>query len=378
MTVPGSTGVPVVSELTVVFGVPVDDVTMHEVIDYVGAFVEHGRATSATHQIATVNADFVTHALLDEEVRRILQRVDLATPDGVPIMWAAKLFGTPARGRVAGADLVPALAVEAARQGWRMLLFGAGPGVAEAAAEVLRKANPGLWIVGVGDDILQDVHDTDPCVLERIRAAAPDIVCVALGHPKQERWIDVHREALGAPVCIGVGATLDYLVGEKRRAPMWMRRSGLEWVHRACTEPGRLGRRYARDIRWYFPSLLRARRVFGPVRSRSGSIDVSVIEGEVRLRVRGAFALAKDAAACAAIAAAPVGSSVVVDLDDLARVDHEAAASVLLFARLARAAGARPVLGACSAATADALARSGVADAFDPPEPVSLRADLHR
>ena len=240
----------------VVLGVPLDDVTLGEAVDRCSELVEAGRRTGRTHQVTTVNVDFIVNALDDPQLRRVLQESDLAVPDGMPVVWGSRLLGAPLRERVAGADLVPALAARAAQEGYRMFLFGSADGVAERAAALLEHRYPGAAVTGTAGPLFRRVDDMDPQVLEEIRAARPDILCVALGHPKQERWIARHRAALGVPVMIGVGGTLDFLVGAKRRAPVWMRRSGLEWAHRVATEPRRLAGRYARDLTHYFPLVL--------------------------------------------------------------------------------------------------------------------------
>jgi N-acetylglucosaminyldiphosphoundecaprenol N-acetyl-beta-D-mannosaminyltransferase len=140
--------------------------------------------------------------------------------------------------------MVPELAELAVNRGFSMMVFGSAEGVAEQAAQMLRDRNPGLDITGYGGPFFGDVADMDPQVLDVIREARPDILCVALGHPKQERWIEEYRDKLEVPVLVGVGGSLDFIVGTKARAPKWMQRSGLEWVHRLASEPRRLWRRY--------------------------------------------------------------------------------------------------------------------------------------
>ncbi len=240
-----------------VLGVPVDDVTMRETVDRVAELIEAGRAHDQAHQVATVNVDFVVNARRDSRLMSLLQGVSLSLPDGMPIVWASRVLGTRLRERVAGADLVEALAERAAVDGYRMYLFGSAPGVATRAADLLLTRFPSIQIVAdagplVGADGTMDVEH-----LSQIRAARPDIVCVALGNPKQEFWIGHYGCEVGAPVLIGVGGSLDILVGDKRRAPAWMQRVGLEWVFRASQEPGRLVKRYATDLRSYFPPVTR-------------------------------------------------------------------------------------------------------------------------
>ena len=242
---------------TLVFGVPVDDLTMDETVDCIGAFVERGRTTLRTHQVATVNVDFLVNSLADVQLLSLLQRVDLAVPDGMPIVWGSKLLGSPVRERVAGADLVPALAERCAMSGYSMYLFGGSTGIAERAADLLKERHPSLRIIGDAGPLFSAPEDMDTAALQRIKDYAPDILCVALGHPKQEKWIDMYRLELGVPVMMGVGGSLDFLVGHKRRAPEWMQRSGAEWLYRAMREPNRLVQRYFRDLVRFGPRLLR-------------------------------------------------------------------------------------------------------------------------
>jgi N-acetylglucosaminyldiphosphoundecaprenol N-acetyl-beta-D-mannosaminyltransferase len=251
----------------IVARVPVDDVTMAEAVETIAAFIDVGRRTGRSFQVATVNVDFVVNALKDPSVLAIMQQTDLSIADGMPIILHSRVSGTRLRERVTGADLVPLLAERAAADGWRILLFGSAPGVAEAAANLLGQRAPSAVIGGISGPFLTDVTDMPADVLAEIKSFEPDIVCVALGNPKQERWIRAHRDSLGASVLIGVGGTLDFLVGGRRRAPQWMQRSGLEWIYRALQEPKRLGKRYLHDARLFAPLLVRA--IVARVRSRS-------------------------------------------------------------------------------------------------------------
>lgn len=240
-----------------VAGVPVDDVTMDETVEMIGGFIEVGRRTGRTFQLATINVDFVVNAQHDDELRAILQRADVCVADGMPVVWYAKIAGVALRERVAGADLVPALVDRSRTTGWRVLLFGSAEGVAEAAAAMLVERFPGAIVQGMSGPMLRDVRAMDHEWTAAITAFAPDVICVALGNPKQEKWIRAHRTSLGASVLIGVGGTLDFIVGGRRRAPEWMRRFGLEWVYRASQEPARLGKRYFRDAVVFAPHMLR-------------------------------------------------------------------------------------------------------------------------
>ena len=235
-------------KLLVILGTPIDDVTMDEALDRMDQLVAHGRATGRGHQIATVNADFVVKSLRDAELRRILQESDMATADGMPLVWGAHLLGVPLEGRVTGADMVPALAQRAAQKGYSMYFLGAAPGVAERAANILRAQNPGLNIVGISAPPQAPLEKMDPAIVEACRAAKPDILLVAFGNPKQEKWIYRHAAELSIPVMMGVGGTFDFIAGVTKRAPTWMQQTGLEWMHRLVQEPRRLWKRYAVDL----------------------------------------------------------------------------------------------------------------------------------
>lgn len=235
-------------KLLIILGTPIDDVTMDEALDRIERLIDVGRATGRGHQIATVNADFVVKSLRDAELRRILQESDMATADGMPLVWGARLLGVPLQGRVTGADMVPALAKRAAEKGFSMYFLGAGPGVAERAADILRKENPGLNIVGVSAPPQAPLDKMDPSIVEACKAAKPDILLVAFGNPKQEKWIYRHANELSAPIMMGVGGTFDFIAGVTKRAPTWMQKTGLEWMHRLLQEPRRLWKRYAVDL----------------------------------------------------------------------------------------------------------------------------------
>lgn len=258
------------------FGVPIADVTMDETVAAIADLVAHGRATSRTHQVATVNVDFLVNALDHPDVRSTLQRAALCIADGMPIVWGAGMLGMPLRERVAGADLVPRLVEESQRLGWHVHIFGSCPEVAEASTRLLRERFPAARFSIDPGPMIPDVAAVDREVIDSIRSVDADIVCIALGNPKQERFIAAHGRTIGAPVMIGVGGSLDMLVGKRRRAPQWVQRIGLEWVVRAAQEPGRLGRRYTRDIRVFGPRLLAEWRV---VRRRRNAAGLNVLVG---------------------------------------------------------------------------------------------------
>ncbi len=231
-----------------VIGTPIDLLDMEQALQRIEALIQLGRRSGKYHQVATVNVDFAVKALTDPELRYLLQRADMATADGMPLVWGARLLGAYLEDRVAGADLVPALAEFAALKGLSIYLLGAGPGIAARAAEILTERYPGLRIVGVKSPPFCPVIDMAPAIVEEIKAANPDILMVALGNPKQEKWIEMYGREVAVPVMIGVGGSLDFITGNTRRAPRWMQRLGLEWMHRLWCEPRRLWRRYVIDL----------------------------------------------------------------------------------------------------------------------------------
>lgn len=330
-------------KLLIVLGVPVDDLTMPAALDRLDSFVQTGRATGRTHQVATINTDFVVKALDDPELRQTLQECDMATADGMPLVWGGRMLGVPLEGRVTGADLVPALAARAAERGYSLFLLGAAPGVAERAAAALRAQSPDLQIAGILAPPVQPLDQMDPAIVTSIRAAKPDILLVAFGNPKQEKWIARHAAELGVPVMIGVGGTLDFLAGRMRRAPLWMQRAGLEWLFRLLQEPGRLWRRYVVDsaaFGYFFARqwwLLRHRPVLQPVIPRSDTIvmeQVAILRLHGRLDINGAPAFHERA-----LAALDGARHLVIDLKQATFLDSAALGALVGLAKLARERG---------------------------------------
>jgi N-acetylglucosaminyldiphosphoundecaprenol N-acetyl-beta-D-mannosaminyltransferase len=214
------------------------------------------------HYVVTPNVD---HAVMFQEradLRDAYVDASLVLADGAPLVAAANMLGRKLPGRVAGSDLTPLLFQRATDEAdsqppLRVFLLGAGPGVADrAAAEILRRW-PRVEIAGtycppMGFD--KDEAENEKC-LEAVAEARPDLVVLGVGAPRQELWASRFADRIQAKVVLCVGATIDFLAGEKQRSPVWMRRTGLEWVHRLLTEPRRLAARYARDA-WVFPRLV--------------------------------------------------------------------------------------------------------------------------
>lgn len=250
-----------------ILGVPFDSVTTAETLEIIGRMIDSGEP----HYIATANVDFLVQAAHDVELRRILFDAHLVLCDGTPLLWASRLLGNRLPERVAGSDVVPLLLKEAAEKGYRVYFLGAEPEVAATAVRKLREQFPALQIVGHDSPPFKPLVDMDHAgIISRIQAAQPDLLFIGFGCPKQEKWIKMHYENLGVPVCVGVGGTIDFLAGHRRRAPMWMRHAGLEWIYRMAQEPRRLFKRYCTDL-WHFGGAiakqwwrLRARRRHTP------------------------------------------------------------------------------------------------------------------
>jgi N-acetylglucosaminyldiphosphoundecaprenol N-acetyl-beta-D-mannosaminyltransferase len=228
-----------------VMGLPINSLSADEAVETLERLIQSG----GTHQVCTMNVDIWLNALADPHLHRIVAGSSLVVPDGMPLVWASGLLGCPLAERVTGVDLVPRLAELSARKGYKIFLLGAKPGVADRASRLLERNYPGVQIVGTfapAEDNLMRMDHTE--ILRKIHAVSPDILLVAFGNPKQEKWIWMHRKRLGVPLSMGVGGSFDILVGDNWRAPRWIQRCGLEWAMRFLQEPVRLGPRYLRDF----------------------------------------------------------------------------------------------------------------------------------
>lgn len=263
------------------FGIEIDALKMHQAVSRVLAWTETGRGHC--RYVVTPNVDHTVMYQHRADLRRAYRGASMVLADGAPVVLASRLLRRGLPERVAGSDLVPALFDAACRRctpgrsgktspaagptarrpadrggrPLRVFLLGAAPGVAKKAARNIEARWPSVRVVGVLSPPLGFERDVtaNRAIFKAISAARPDVLIVGLGAPKQEAWVSTHCHRIEAPVALCVGATIDFLAGHRRRSPRWMRRVGLEWLHRLLTEPRRLGARYARDL-WVFPQLV--------------------------------------------------------------------------------------------------------------------------
>lgn len=319
-----------------ILGVSVDNLTMEEVL----ATVEVSIAEGGFHQIATANVDFLIKSIRDEELYETLASCDLVLADGMPLVWASHLLGVGLKERVAGSDLVPQLARLSARRGYRIFLLGADEKSSSGAAAWMEKNFPGVSIAGRYCPQHQALEEMDhEEILSRIDAARPDILLVAFGNPKQEKWLAMHRQRLEVPVCVGVGASFDFLSGKVSRAPVWMQQSGTEWLYRVIQEPTRLAKRYAGNamgLLRYLPIQLAAMAMQGKRRQET-RISKEVIGSAVVLRIDGDFTGALlprfESDVQNAVFA---GSHVILDMSNTAYIGADALASLIYVMNVAR------------------------------------------
>jgi len=239
--------------LVAILGIPFHSISLGGAVDRVEAMIAHG----GSHYVVTPNVDFLVKAQRDGELRRILVHADLVLCDGKPIVWASRWLGGILPARVAGSDLIPRLLARAEEKGWRVFLLGGSPEVASEAAQQVGAAYPLLRELAHYSPPFLPLGKMDNAdIISRVHAASPDLMLVCFGCPKQEKWISQHRLALRVPVMIGAGATIDFLAGRMARAPLWMRRSGTEWLFRLLQEPTRLAKRYGDDFLHFFPAIL--------------------------------------------------------------------------------------------------------------------------
>lgn len=236
----------------VILGIPFRNVSFQETVEWARQRILSRKPC----YIATANMDFVMQAWRDPEMQQILLEADMVVADGIPIVWLSALLGPRLKTRVTGSDLVPMLARMARDNGFSIFLLGGAPGVPEKAAEVLVGRYPGLRIAGCYSPPKADILHLDHAeILSRLEAAKPDLLFVAFGAPKQEKWVNLHVRKWQIPFAIGVGGSLDFLAGVQIRAPRIIQGLALEWFWRMWSDPPRLFPRYCRNITFFLKAL---------------------------------------------------------------------------------------------------------------------------
>ncbi len=244
------------------FGMQIDAIDMPTAVDTVKQWCTELRGESCRY-VVTPNVDHAVMFQSDPALRRVYEGAALVLADGAPVVLASRLLKKKLPERVAGSDLVPALFESISRTAnssdkpLRVFLLGAAPGVADRAAIAIHRRWQGVQVVGTLSPPLGFEHNEQENrkILDSIESHQPDLVLIGLGAPKQELWIGRHADQLQAKAALCIGATIDFLAGEKSRAPVLLQKLGLEWFHRMATEPKRLAKRYARDA-WIFPQLV--------------------------------------------------------------------------------------------------------------------------
>ncbi|MBZ0256619.1 exopolysaccharide biosynthesis polyprenyl glycosylphosphotransferase [bacterium] len=219
-------------------GIDIDPLTAEEFLKRIDDYV----SSKTPHQISYLNADCLNKCWSDRAYRETIAASDLVYADGMGVVWASRLFGHPLPERLNANDLLPEFCRRAEAKGHRIFLLGGEPGVAERAAEDFQRKHPKLQIAGHHHGFFTDEEEAE--VIAQIREANADILIVGMGAPKQELWIQKHLAELNVPAAWGVGGLLDYTAKGIKRAPVWMRKAGMEWFWRLCLEPGRLWKRY--------------------------------------------------------------------------------------------------------------------------------------
>lgn len=232
---------PVRDQVTIL-GLPVDRVSMQSALARIEGFL----AGSEPRIVVTADSSGLVTAAADSEFRKIVMEADLVTPDSYGVVWAAEKRGKPIEGRVSGVDLVDRLCELSANKGYRIFLLGAAPGIAELAAEKLKLKYPGCNIVGARHGYFP--AESDMVVAQEVAEFKPDILFVAMGIPRQEKFMRATQDVIRAKVAMGVGGSLDVFSGTVKRAPKLIQKLKLEWLWRTLLNPKKISKAKALPI----------------------------------------------------------------------------------------------------------------------------------
>ena len=211
----------------------------------VGALIARARSGDGGYACLG-NAHVLVTALHDKKVATALNNAWAVFPDGAPVSWVQRRHGFTGAQRIAGPDLMPMVIEAGVPSGLTHFLLGSSQSTLDRLLARIEKRHPGVRITGSYSPTRAEIEDADRGVLDIARATKPNIIWCAFGAPRQELWMEAHAQLLAPAVLVGVGAAFDFLAGAKPRAPLWMQRGGLEWLHRLINEPVRLAGRYAR------------------------------------------------------------------------------------------------------------------------------------
>lgn len=225
-----------------ILGVPVDMVDREHAME----IFEESFAEPGVTMVVTPNSEIVQRASKEDELKMLISSADLIIPDGIGLVYASKIMGCPLSERVTGIDFLEAIIAGLEKNGKSIYFFGSKPGVAEAAAENIKKKYPQLRVAGTHNGYFKP--EEEPEIVKEINDSGADFLCVALGAPKQEKFIYDHREELAVNGAIGVGGSLDVWAGTLKRAPEFYRKHGLEWLYRLIQEPSRYKRMLALPV----------------------------------------------------------------------------------------------------------------------------------
>lgn len=241
-----------------ILNVEVDNYTLEEALNAICEFIQKKEHA----YVVTPNLDHLVMLEKDIQFQKVYAEADMVLVDGKPLQWIARMKKTPIKEKISGSDLFPKLAERCAKEGYSMYFLGAGEGVAKRAAERLQERYNGLNVVGIYSPSFGFEKKTEEInqIIKNIRMANPDVLIVGLGAPKQEKFIWKYRNKLNVPISLGLGASLDFEAGEKKRAPKWMSEHGLEWLYRMVQEPKRLVKRYVKDGLLLIPLLIKYRK----------------------------------------------------------------------------------------------------------------------
>ncbi len=243
------------TEKVTLFGITVDNLTMSETLDRIEVMIKDG----AIHQHVVINVDKIVKMESNPNLRTAVVDCDLINADGQPVIWVSSLLQVRLKERVTGIDLFDALIARCAERGFRPYFVGSRQEIVAKTVDVLKGRYPKLQLAGWRNGYWS--ADEEPMVVQEIKKARPDVLCMAVGSPKQELFLHKWKKEMQVPFVMGVGGSFDVTAGVLKRAPRWMQDAGLEWLFRLAQEPRRLWRRYLIEDMAFFRLVWREWRV---------------------------------------------------------------------------------------------------------------------